>query len=272
MNTPAPVNDHWSATRWVVSVAIVFGALLGVAYMFTGDANIPNSDVHSSTTLLPDVDDDLLERLAIPNPAWLALPNRHGDSAAWLTNMGLPPHEHEYYEWNPPEQWMEYNASTAGMALAEYLRTNRTVPRAVFDKPLPSLSKVDPPEVRLRTHTILEQTGALADRPLAKPVVLASWSHGDVLPPSVVQVDVAASGLVLNARLLRRCGLAQVDTYALEHVRLMHFKALTNAPADDPLSLDGLSTGNLIFNWHTLPDSVTNILKRPFPVHTVLPR
>ena len=270
MNTPGSPEDHWSATRWVVLVMVVFVVLLGVTYMFTGDTNFPNNDSRSSTTLLPDVGDDLLERLAIPDPAWLALPNRRGHSAAWLTNTGLPPHK--FYEWTPPEQWMEYNASTAGMALAEYLRTNRTVPRAVFDKPLPSLSKVDPPEVRLRTRTILEQTGTLADRPLVKPVAFTSWSHGDVLPPSVVQVDVAASGLVLNARLLRRCGLVQADTDALERARLMHFKALTNAPPDDPLSLDGLVTGNLIFNWHTLPDSVTNILKRPFPVHTVLPR
>jgi hypothetical protein len=270
MNTPAPVDNHWSATRWVVLVTVVFGVLLGVTYLFTGDTNIPNSGAHSSTTLLPEGGDDLLERLAIPDPAWLALPNRRGHSAAWLTNAGLPPHK--FYEWMPTEQWMEYNASTAGMALTEYLRTNRTMPRAVFDKPLPALSKVDPPEVRLRARTTLEQTGALADRPLTKPVNLTNWSHGDVLPASVVQVDVAASGLVLNARLLRRCGLAQADTYALEHARLIHFKSLTNAPRGDPLSLDGLVTGNLIFNWHTLPDSVTNILKRPFPVHTVLPR
>ena len=270
MNTPAPVDRHWSATRWVVLVMIVFGVLLGVTYMFTGGTNFPNNDSRSSTTLLPDVGDDLLERLAIPDPAWLALPNRRGHSAAWLTNTGLPPHK--FYEWTPPEQWMEYNASTAGMVLAEYLRTNRTVPRAVFDKPLPSLSKVDPPDLRLRTRTTLEITGALIDRLPTMPVDFTNWAHGDVLPPSVVQVDVSASGLVLNARLLRRCGLAQADTYALEHARLMHFKTLTNASPDAPFSLDGLVTGNLIFNWHTLADSVTNILKRPFPVHTVLPR
>lgn len=270
MNTPAPVDDHWSATRWIVLVAVVFGVFLGVAYMSTGDTNIPNNDSHSSTTLLPGTGDDLLERLAIPDPAWLALPNRRGHSAAWLTNTGLPPHK--FYEWTPPEQWTEYNASTAGMALAEYLRTNRTMARAVFDKPLPALTKVDPVELRLRTGTTLELTGALVDRPLTKPVDFTNWAHGDVLPPSVVQVDVAASGLVLNARLLRRCGLAQADTYALGRARLMHFKALSNAPPDDPLSLDGLATGSLIFNWHTLPDSVTNILKRPLPVHTVLPR
>ena len=270
MNTPEPVDVRWSVMRWVVLVAVVFGMLLVVTYLFTGDTNIPNSAARSSTTLLPEVGDDLLERLAIRDPAWLALPNRRGHAVAWLTNTGLPPHK--FYEWTPPEQWMEYNASTAGMALAEYLRTNRAVPRAVFDKPLPALSKVDPPEVRLQTRTTLGQTGALSDRPLVKPFAFTSWSHGDVLPPSVVQVDVAASGLVLNARLLRRCGLAKADAYALEHARLMHFEALTNAPPDDPLSLKGLATGNLIFNWHTLPDSVTNILKRPFPVPTVLPR
>ena len=270
MKTPEPVDVRWSALRWVFLVAVVFGLLLGVVYLFTDGANISVSDTHSSTTLLPNAGDDLLERLAIPDPAWLALPDRRGHSAAWLTNTGLPPHK--FYEWTPPEQWMEYNASTAGMALAEYLRTNRTVSRAVFDKPLPALSKVDPPEVRLRTRTTLERTGTLADRPLVKPVAFISWSHGDVLPPSVVQVDVAASGLVLNTRLLRRCGLAKADSYALEHARLMHFQALTNASTDDPFSLNGLTTGNLIFNWHTLPDSVTNILKRPFPVPIVLPR
>jgi hypothetical protein len=270
MKITVPVDPNWSAARWVVLVAVVFGVLLIVVYLFTGDTNIPNSTANNSTTLLPVGGDDLLKRLALPDPAWLVLPNRRGHPAVWLPNAGLPPHK--FFEWTPPEQWMEYNASTAGMALAEYLRTNRTVPRAVFDKPLPALSKVDPPEVRLRTRATLEQTGALADRPLVKPVAFTSWTHGDVLPPSVVQVDVAASGLVLNARLLRRCGLAKADAHALEHARLMHFKALTNAPPGDPFSLDGLATGNLIFNWHTLPDSVTNILKRPFPVPTVLPR
>jgi len=270
MKTTAPADTNWPAMRWVVLVAVVFGALLIVVYLFTGDSNIPVSNAHGSTTLLPDAGDDLLERLAIPDPAWLALPDRRGHSATWLTNTGLS--QHKFYDWTPPEQWMEYNASTAGMALAEYLRTNRTVPRAVFDKPLPKLAKADPPEVRLRTRTTLERTGALADRPLIKPAPFTSWPHGDVLPPSVVQVDVAASGLVLNTRLLRRCGLAKADAYALEHARLMHFTALTNASPDDPLSQKGLATGNLIFNWHTLPDSVTNILKRPFPVPTVLPR
>ena len=270
MSTHAPVDDHWSIARWIVLVAVVFGVLMGMAYIFTGDTNISNTDNCSSTTLLPDTSNDLLDRLAIPDPAWLALPNRRGHSVTWLTNTGLP--AHKYYEWAPPEQWMEYNASTAGMVLAEYLRTNRTVPRAVFDKPLPSLSKVDPPDLRLQTRTTLEITGALMDRSPTMPVDFTNWAHGDVLPPSVVQVDVSASGLVLNARLLRRCGLPQADTYALEHARIMHFKALTNALPNAPLSLDGLATGNLIFNWHTLPDSVTNILKRPFPVHIVLSR
>ena len=114
MKSPELVDVRWSALRWVFLVAVVFGLLLGMVYLFTNGANISASDTHSSTTLLPNAGDDLLERLAIPDPAWLALPDRRVHSAAWLTNTGLPPHK--FYEWTPPEQWMEYNASTAGMA------------------------------------------------------------------------------------------------------------------------------------------------------------
>lgn len=270
MSAPEPVDARWSSTRWATLVGIVFAVLICIVFLATGKTNLEQNENLNPVSLLPDGGNDLLEQMVLGDPAWLSLPNRHGNSAAWLTNTGLPPHK--FYEWTPPEQWLEYNASTAGLALSEYLRTNRIAPRAVFDKPLPDLAKVDPPALRLRTRTILERTGALASRQLAEPIAFSSWPHGDVLPPTVVQVDVAASGLILNARLLRRCGLAQADAHALERARLMRFKSLTNASPDDPLSLDGLVTGNLIFNWHTLSDSVTNLLQRQLPARTVLPR
>jgi hypothetical protein len=270
MSSPEPVDARWSTARWATLVGIVFAVLVSIVYLATGETNLEQNENLNPVSLLQTSGDDLLEQMALGNPAWLALPNLQGNSVAWLTNTGLPPHK--FYGWTPTEQWLEYNATTAGLALAEYLRTNRIAPRAVFDKPLPDLVKVYPPALRLRARTTLERTGALAGRPLAEPIAFSSWPHSDVLPSTVVQVDVSASGLVLNARLLRRCGLVQADTHALDRARLMRFKSLSNAPPNDPLSLEGLATGNLIFNWHTLPGSVTNTLQRPLPARTVLPR
>ncbi|MBR90424.1 MAG: hypothetical protein CMO66_04025 [Verrucomicrobiales bacterium] len=270
MKDQPSVDVRWSGPQWMVFIGLVFAILVGGIYAVTGSSRHAGQSQEVEVTLLPVSHPELLEHLAATDPAWLALPNRYGHSAAWLTNRGLP--HHELYQWIPKQEWLEYNASDMGRVLTEFLRTNRPVAPTVFEKPPPELDRVDPPPVRMRFASFLERTGPLADRGLEGNLTLASWAHTDVLPPSIVQVDVAASGLVLNTRLLSPCGNATVDARALEHARAIRFKPLTNAPPEDLFSLRDMATGNLIFNWHTHPDGVTNVLQRSLPVKTVLPR
>jgi hypothetical protein len=103
-------------------------------------------------------------------------------------------------------------------------------------------------------------TGELAGRRLLKSIALPSWQSVELLTNSRVQLVVDAEGNTQSVALLYPgSGSNEADSNALWQAISARFEPLSGHNLDaapDPLS--GLSWGQMIFDWHTLPMTSTN--------------
>ena len=256
--------------RWVGRTFIVFAVLLGLVYFLSRQGAPTTNGAQSGSIILPASPETTawLSLLAAEDPAWLVMPHARGFSAAWLTNTSSP---HQLYRWEPPEQWLEFNASSVGQVLAEYVHTNRIKLPTVWERPAPEFAALTAAPILLRTLSEWETTGALGDRSLMEVLRLQSWTNVDFLRPSIVQLAVNAEGWARETRLLHSSGLVAADQEALRQAQVLRFRPLPNSAVSNGTA-DGLDVGTIVFRWHTLADTVTNAVEHPLPFRVVVPR
>ncbi len=254
---------------WMLRLLVVAGLFVGLILWLSRPGPPPSKTGASALLLLSGtpMDAAALEALATEDPAWLALPHPRGFSAAWLTNTTFP---HQPYRWEPKDEWLEFNASTVGQTLSEYLRTNRIQLPHIWERPVPGFPLVTANPLVLRSKSEWEATGALAHRPLLDPLSLASWTNAQILRSSVVQLVVDSAGWTREARLLQSSGMAAADEAALRMAEGFRFRPSDSAGAGNSTSVH--DTGHFVFRWHTLAAGVTNALEHPLPLRTVLPQ
>lgn len=257
-------KSPWSRARIAAVSLVVFAALMGAAFLLSLPAGKTDHDAASPLEISPaNANGSLLEQLALEQPDWLARPGQQRLAS------NLPPHE--FYRANLEPEWTEFNATPVGQLLATHLRANQPATVLPLRKPVPSMEPVFSPGIKLIATSRLELTSALTNRTLRRPPRLRSWTHTDVLLPSVVQVSVNPAGMVLHARLLRSSRLRTADQAALGQARAASFKSLPGAETNQFL-LDNLTTGEMVFRWHTVASGVTNTLELELPARTILPR
>jgi TonB family protein len=76
-----------------------------------------------------------------------------------------------------------------------------------------------------------------------------------LLTNTVVQMLVDANGLPVSVTLLASSGLKEADDYALAQARQTRFEAAAAETQPQAIALRDLSWGQLVFNWHTLPQA-----------------
>jgi hypothetical protein len=121
---------------------------------------------------------------------------------------------------------------------------------------LPELASAEP----FPTNSTLRLGLGLAQRHLSRTFALRSWSHTDILTNSVVQVLVDAEGRTVSCTLLPPgCGLNEADQQAVALARTARFQPVSpERPKQSTAPGDGLTLGQMIFQWHTLLLSDTN--------------
>jgi len=241
--------DSWSRSRWLMLIALIFIAHVALLYAF-GERRpvVPQTAVTAPVLHLAGGSD---EQLALNDPTLFALPHRR-DYASVLRRqkpiLVQPP-----LLWIATNGWLQLSGNAPGMAFDEFMQTNQLAGLELQLRPPLKLSTPDLPiEPVLPQTSTLRREGGLASRPPLNSLTLTNWPYPDVIAPSIVQVVVDAAGNVLSAVLLppddplegaRRYDNA--DQYALALTRTIRFEPALH-----------LTTGRLIFNWHTVP--VTN--------------
>ena len=252
--------------QMVLGVGLVFIVIMAAAFFLSRqpkskDLSEPITGKGAPSQVVPG---DLFDMLAVEQPDWLIR------SSLPLIASNLPPHE--FYQWELDYEWTEFNGSSVGRVLAEYLKTNAPIARIPLEKPIPSLEPVKPLPMLLMGTSRLECAGSLAVRPLVGYIKLQSWTNSDVLMPSVIQASVNPAGTVLHTRLLQKSGLTNADNTALKLSRSMRFQPLEGANEAAFFGAENLASGKLIFNWHTEAAAITNTKVRELPFRSVVPR
>lgn len=258
--TPAVSPDnqvgHWSRSRWMMWISLVFGAQVALIFVL-GDSSptTVRKAVTSPQLNLVTAADELLK---LNNPTLFALPSENGFSgAAW---MKWPIVEVAPYRWTEPTQWLPIPAGQLASGFFELVRTNaptRFLP-PLKSAPLLTMPKSPSQEVQIEVGSTFRLEGALSGRSLLNPPKLSAQPAGDLLANTIVQVMVDAAGRVLSAVLLPPgSGSKEADQTALNVARTMRLESL---PAANPSSndADNWTRGRMIFQWQTVPLPQTN--------------
>lgn len=248
MNEPGSSDSP----QWGWWVAVVFG--VQAVFLWWVSSGDPVERERNEASLL-QVDLELVEALAIEEPMSLGQPRTNGFSAVWLKP---PLIQHEFARWAPPEIPLPPETNVVEVIVQEALEKKPVPEFRSFEKPAPKLTHISVPPLRQEERSQLVLRGELVERRLMGPVDLkAAWEHDTFLRPTRVQVMVDSMGRVMNGVLLAESGHAPADAVAMElALKKIRFNAVTNSKV--------YASGELVFQWHTDPASVTNVTER-FP-------
>lgn len=244
-----PSDRGWSWKKTGILIAFAFAVHLALIFIF-GAKKFPARKV---PTRVPHfrLAANNPELIALDDPTLFALPHvQDFVPAVWrnLKGVALPS-----FGWTEPPPFLPPQTNSLGAIFNEFMQTNQFAAIKLNLKPEPRLSAAIVPAVSiLPTHSTMRVTGDLASRRLLNPIEVPSLTYNDVIAPSRVQVLVNASGNVVSDVLLDGSAYDMADQYdpadqlALKLARTAQFSP-TNR----------LTFGELIFHWHTKPESVT---------------
>jgi TonB family protein len=259
MNAVADHSPRWSKRRWlltVVTLALAQTALVLALSRRTlppPRAAAPQPDMR----VLEPVGSRPLAATPGTDPTLFALINQRGFSGAGWMQLNFA--AHELRDWQDESRWLALDPGRFGAEFRKLAANTGTDRLSLRDKPPPrdTVPAIAPPPARDQTGWQFSRE--LRERPLLTPVKLPAWPHTDVLGRTVLELAVNASGDVLSSRVLRSCGLAAADTYAMQAFEQVRFQPLPRvAPNNSPLAKATVTLGTVTIVWWTRePDART---------------
>lgn len=247
----------WTPRRWWSIVGLVFiGQLTLIFWLSERDG------IHSRTAAagpqLHLVEDDSSQLLALTDPTLFALPHPRGFSGlAWLKT---PIQDFHPFAWSEPQQWLQMPTGLLGAAFERFLTTNVPNPLQTLSQPEPGLILPHLPHANdFPEYSTFRITGELSKRRLLDSIELPSWPNPEILTNSQVQLVVDAQGIPVSVTLMYPgSGLKDADTNAIWQATRARFAPLNPDTSEAANPLSGLSWGQMVFEWHTLPVPLTN--------------
>jgi TonB family protein len=249
MTTETLLPGHWSRRKWLAGVALVCGLQVGLLFCL-GDAKPKPLGSPGPASILRMAGGGAGELLALMDPTLFALPHRQNFSGpGWLL---VQPQQFEPYVWSNPPGWLELTVAGLGEPFQRFIATNvfdaaRVLPESQPELTWPVVTRAH----FLPTHSTFRLTDDLAQRRTLSSLELPSQANAELLTNSVVRLVVDPAGMPITQTLLISSGSKEADQYALEQARTVRFE-----PANKPgkySAAGGLSWGELIFEWHTIP-------------------
>lgn len=242
MTTPAP---GWSPRQWLGLTALLAAVHAGGFWLVARFPSGPRPDPAETFGLVwSPASPDSLAGL-FPSPTRFALPEAGGFSGD--AARALPPVAYGWGRTEPLPSFLPADPAGANLGPAPAIPAAPTrVTRVLVTAP-PSL-----PTARMSLEEArVEILGALADRPLVRPLRLAPWTESDSPQPTRIELAVNAWGEVLTARVTVGSGSKTADLAALEAVRNARFRSLAGLGRTDLLRADALTWG--VVCVHPLP-------------------
>jgi hypothetical protein len=241
---------RWSRRRWWTSIVLVFALHVGLILAFSDrKATAPRPVRIARLRLVADEG----ELLALGDPTLFALPHPKGFSAAAWPRV--PRIEFGPFNWTEPPRFLALPVEQLGSTFVQFMQSNEfarlelgTVP------PLELMLPESPPLFVPPTRSELRVRGDLEQRRLLNPPELPSWPAADLLANSVVRAKVDAAGHVHSMTLVAPgSGSKAADQRALELSRGLRFAPASQPPVISTDPMGQLTSGALIFEWHTAP-------------------
>lgn len=251
----------WPRRRWWGFVALIFILQLTLIF-WLGQREVPPPRPAKLSPNLRLMEGNAPELLALIDPTLFALPHRQGFSGlAWLKN---PTQDLSAFAWSEPPDWLQISTPPLTAPLELFIATNLASPLLTLSQSEPPLRlPVLPPLKQFPESSKLRITGDLARRRLLTAVELPPWPASEILTNSQVQLVVDAAGKPVSATLLYPgSGFRDADTNAYWQATKARFAPL-NLPENDTNLYSGLTWGQMIFEWYTLPVPRTNTSPAP---------
>jgi hypothetical protein len=248
--------ESWPRYRWwmLVPAVLVFQLLMIFWLGYHGPGPMLPKKAGLNLSLARNLNGD---SLALGDPTLFALPHPQGFAGrAWLA---VPDRGAQPYAWSEPPQWLTLPLQELGNVFHTFLATNQSTH-------LPSLDQTEPTFVLPEAGGLLvgegqsrfRVLGDLAGRPMLTPFSLSSWTNAEALTNSVVQLLVGAAGRPVSITLLSSSSSSTADQFALKLAEGARFQPVGNASSKPPDPLTGLSWGQIVFEWNTIPPPPTN--------------
>ena len=256
MNVPPSEPRTWSRRRWWTVILLVFALHVGLIFAFSERMPAaPRRPVNVPTLRIVAEGGELL---ALSDPTLFALPHRRGFATpAWLP---VPRVEFAPFKWTEPPRFLALPVEQLGSTFLQFVQTNRFARFQFETLPAPQLSLPEaPPLFTPPTRSELRLGGDLAERQLLNPSELPPQPAGDLLTNSVVRVQVDAAGNVFSSTLVPPgSGSKPADRRALELTRTLQFAPGSQPPILSADPVGQLTSGTLVFAWHTVALPPTN--------------
>jgi hypothetical protein len=255
MNSPAPDAQMWTARRLWTTAAIAIVAQVALIHWASDRTPfLPRTiSERAPVQLAANTHNELL---ALMDPTLFARANPNGFSGpAW---MALPKVDFSSDTTTNTLRWLTLAPEQLGSHFREFVQTNRLSVFPAGQQAPPTVpSPVKTAGLALAASSSVQIAGALAGR---APVYLPpppSQTNTDILRPSEIELQVDARGNPISAVLVKSSGLKLADQLAVALARDSRFspdrealKQVLGNPAA------GLTSGRMIFHWHTVPASV----------------
>ncbi len=246
---------RWSRRRWWTTGVVIFLVQIGFIFLcsnrvLVGGTKLTAHDIFKISSETDKTSDSLLTK----NPALFILASEEGFSGeAWLE---INPPNYDLPEATEAPHWLRLDVERLGETFTRFTRNGGPTVFQVADKlpPSPSGLKLFAASDPGKTQSLFRVEGDLKKRTLLSAPQLISWPHLELLSDSVVQTAVSESGEIISARLLERSGLAAADQKAIEIVRNLSFAPIPVETNPAPK----LTWGKIIFQWFTIPITMTN--------------
>jgi TonB family protein len=241
--------------RWLSAVGII------VAVQFIGVLALSRSLPRPAVTANPEPRlriawSDSAETPALRmDPTLFALASEQGFSGAWLRRRA--PEAHKLSDWSEAPQWLPAATGRLTRDFEALARSNAVRQPTTRELPPPRTEAPEINRVPLPARSQVLLSGSLQARGTAEPLVADAWIAEDVLPDSVVQISVNATGGVLSTRLIQSCGLPAADQHALSLAAQARFTPL-------PAGASSATVGFITFRWSVTPPPPGTLMK-PVP-------
>lgn len=245
----------WSRRRWWSFIVLVFALHVGLIFAFSERKPIEPRRLGVARLRLVA---DQGELLALGDPTLFALPHPKGFAApVWLV---VPQVEFTPFKWTENPRFLSLPVEQLGATFLQFMQTNMFARFEFETLPAPELVlPSSPPLFTPPTNSELRVLDDLAQRRQLNSPELPSQAFGDLLSNSVVRVQVDAAGNVFSSSLVPPgSGSKLADQRALELARTLQFEPLSQPPVISADPVGQLTSGTLIFQWHTVPLPPTN--------------
>lgn len=241
-----PPESGWSWKKICFLIALAFVAHLTFIFVF-GAKKTPGPKAVGKVPHFQFAN-QAGEWIALDDPTLFALP--HVEDFAPAVWRNTPTNRPPPFRWTEAPSFLAPAVEALGLAFGALMQSNQIAALPLNFKPEPKMTIANfSVESMLPKNSTLEIAGDIVQRKLLTPASVPTLAYPDVIAPSKIQILVDATGKVISAVSLP----SDNPLESADRADIGESNALNIARSLRFTPMPGVTFGQLIFNWHTVP-------------------